>query len=109
MACGAMYSLIGFGKIALIKDITGQVYTDLSEPEMIAFANYGRTLSNASIQRVTLGPGSGQQDYGDYANIYDSSIGANQDVIIPNCTNIQPVINNIFGLGDVQSCNVTGS
>ncbi len=92
----------------LIKDINGQVYTDLSEQEMIAFANYGRTLSNNSIQRITLGPGSGQQDYGDYATIYDPSIGTNQDVIIPNCTNIQPIINNLFALGDTQSCNVTG-
>ena len=92
----------------LIKDINGQVYTDLSEQEMIAFANYGRTLSNANIQRITLGPGSGPQDYGDYATIYDPSIGTNQDVIIPNCSNIQPIINNLFGLGDTSSCNVTG-
>lgn len=92
----------------LIKDINGQVFTDLSEQEMLAFANYGRTLSNANIQRITLGPGNGQQDYGAYATIYDPTIGANQDVIIPNCTNIQPVINSVFGLGNVQSCNVTG-
>ncbi len=62
----------------LIADLKGQVYTDLSEQEI------------------------------NYATIYDPTAGANQDVIIPNCAVIQPVMNRIFGLGDTQSCNVTG-
>lgn len=92
----------------LLKDMSGSVYTDLSEQEMLSFANFARTLSNSSIQRITLGPGTGSQDYGDLSNVYDPTIGANQDVMIPNCQNVQPVVNKIFGLGDVQSCNVTG-
>ena len=92
----------------LIKDLTGSVYTDLSEQEMIAFANFARTLSTSAIQRITLGPGTGDQNYGDLTTVYDSSVGSNQDVMIPNCQNVQPVVNKIFGLGDVQSCNVTG-
>jgi hypothetical protein len=40
--------------------------------------------------------------------VFDSSVGTNQDVVIPHCENIQPVINRIFGLGNAQSCNVTG-
>ena len=91
----------------LIKDLAGTVYTDLSEPELLAFANFGRTLSGTAIQHVTLGPGVGAQDYGDFASVYDPSIGAKQDVVIPQCENIEPVINHIFGLGDKQSCNVT--
>lgn len=94
---------------ALFKDLSGSVYTDLSEPEMLAFANFGRTLNTSAIQHVTLGPGNGAQDYGDYASVYDPSVSADQDVIIPHCDTIQPVVNQIFGLGDVQSCNVTGS
>ena len=93
----------------LLKDMTGSVYTDLSEQEMLSFANFARTLSNASIQRITLGPGTGSQNYGDLSSVYDPSVGANQDVMIPNCQNVQPVVNKIFGLGDVQSCNVTAS
>jgi LCP family protein required for cell wall assembly len=93
----------------IINDLQGKVYTDLSEQEMFAFANYGRTLSDASIQRITLGPGKGSQDYGDLSTVYDPSVGANQDVVLPNCNNIQPAINRIFGLGDVQSCNVDGT
>lgn len=93
----------------LFKDLAGKVYTDLSEQEMFAFANFGRALPASGIQRITLGPGVGNQDYGDLSSVYDPSAGANQDVVIPNCTNIQPVVNRIFGLGDVQSCNVNGS
>lgn len=86
---------------SLMKDLNGQVYTDLSEQEMLAFANFGRTLDNASIKHITLGPGNGNQDYGDYASVFDPTINSDQDVIIPNCKNIQPVINSIFqsGLG----------
>ena len=93
----------------ILQDLSGQIYTDLSEDEMIAFANFGRTLtSSTSIQRITLGQGAGDQDFGDYQTIYDPSTGSNQDVIIPHCENIQPVVNRIFGPGDVQSCNVNG-
>ncbi|MGH2495195.1 MAG: LCP family protein [Ktedonobacteraceae bacterium] len=93
----------------LIKDLQGKVYTDLSTDEMLSFANFGRALPDSAVQHLTLGPGTGQQDYGDYANIFDPSAGAEQSVVIPNCANIQPVMNRIFALGDVQSCNVTGS
>src|SRR6266704_2297860 len=90
-------------------DLKGQVYTDLSEQEIITFAYYARGLPSSAIQRITLGPGAGNQHFGDYATIYDPTARANQDVIIPNCVTIQPVMNSIFGLGDTQSCNVTGT
>jgi anionic cell wall polymer biosynthesis LytR-Cps2A-Psr (LCP) family protein len=92
----------------LLKDMQGQVYTDLSEQEMIAFANFGRTLSSSTIQRITLGPGQGDQNYGELATLYDPWAGADQDVIIPHCDTIRPIINRIFDLGNAQSCNVTG-
>lgn len=92
----------------LIKDVTGQVYTDLSQDEIIAFANFGRTLSGSQIHRITLGPGKGDQNFGNYATIFDPSINLNQDVIIPHCDTIQPIVNRIFDLGDTQSCNVNG-
>src|SRR6266571_58159 len=90
----------------IIGDLQGKVYTDFSQQEMLAFANFGRSLSDASVKRLTLGPGQGNTDYGDTASVYDPSAGSNQDVVIPNCANIQPVWNSIFNLGDVQSCNV---
>ena len=91
----------------LIKDMQGQVYTDLSEQEMIQFANYARGLNSNAIHRLTLGPGSGSQDYGDNGTVNDPSAGL-QDVVIPHCQNIQPAINTIFGLGNANSCNVNG-
>jgi LCP family protein required for cell wall assembly len=87
----------------IFKDLQGEVYTDLSEQEMLEFANFGRSLNANAIQRVTLGPGNGDQDYGQYATV------AGQDVIIPNCDTIQPTINSIFGLGNAASCDVTGA
>src|SRR6266699_2617268 len=92
----------------LIGDLKGKVYTDLSEQEMLGFASFGRNLPGNAISRVTLGPGSGSLDYGDYSTVYDPSAGSNQDVVLPHCENIQPLINNIFGLGDAQSCNING-
>lgn len=92
----------------LIADLTGNVYTDLSEQEMIGFAVYGHDLSNSAIHHLTLGPGPGSQDYGDFGTVYDTSVGSIQDIVTPHCQNIQPIINQIFGLGNTQSCNVSG-
>jgi LCP family protein required for cell wall assembly len=92
----------------LITDLTGNVYTDLTEQEMIGFAVYGHDLSNSAIHSLTLGPGPGSKDYGDFGTVYDPSVGAQQDIVIPHCQNIQPIINQIFGLGNAQSCNVSG-
>jgi hypothetical protein len=75
---------------------------------MLAFANYGRTLPDNAIQQITLGVGSGANDFGEYDSIYDPSVQSTQDVIIPDCAQIQPVVNRIFQLGDKQSCNVNG-
>lgn len=92
----------------LIKDLAGTVYTDLNEQELLAFANFGRTLTSSAIQHVTLGPGTGTQDYGDLTSVNDPSLGVKQDVVMPRCENIQPVVNRIFGLGNKLSCNVDG-
>lgn len=90
----------------LFKDLKGQVYTDLSEEEMIAFANFGRSLPDAAIRRVTFGPGQGASNFGSYQNVYDPLLQSNQSVIVPNCDTIQTAVNNIFGPG--SGCNVNG-
>jgi LCP family protein required for cell wall assembly len=92
----------------LLNDLNGSVYTDVSEAEMIGFASFAHSLSSSNIHQITLGPGVGAQNYGTETSVYDPTTGSDQDVIIPNCATIQPVINQIFGLGDAQSCNVTG-
>ncbi|GCE19424.1 LCP family protein [Dictyobacter kobayashii] len=93
---------------SLLNDLSGSVYTDFNEDEMLAFANYGRTLLNKPIEHVTLGTGQGAEDYGDLATIYDPSVGSDQDVVIPHCDTIQPTINRIFDLGNAQGCRVNG-
>lgn len=93
---------------SLFSDLKGSVYTDLSEQEIVGFAGFGHGLPANAIQHITLGPGQGNQDYGDYNNVYDPSASSEQSVVIPHCNTIQPVINRVFGLGDAQSCNVNG-
>lgn len=93
---------------ALFKDLTGKVYTDLNQSEMLSVANFARSLPANNIQRLTLGPGSGSANYGELGQVVDPSDGSLQDVVLPNCANIQPAINRIFGLGDSQSCQITG-
>ena len=90
----------------LITDMAGKVYTDMSPQEILAFANFGRNLPSSGIQRITLGPGHGNQDYGQLAQVYDSSINAEQSVVLPHCENIGPLFANIFG--GFVNCNVTG-
>ena len=90
----------------LITDLAGKVYTDMSPQEVLAFANFGRTLPSSGIQHITLGPGSGNQNYGQLAQVNDPSINADQDVVLPQCNNIGPLFANIFG--GFINCNVTG-
>ncbi len=92
----------------LFHDLSGKVYTDLSEGEMLSLANFARDLPVSSIQQLTLGPGSGSHDYGAIAQVADPGLDASQDIIVPNCATIQPTINRIFDLGDTQSCQVGG-
>ena len=90
----------------LITDLAGKVYTDMSPQEILAFANFGRTLPSSGIQRITLGPGHGNQNYGQLAQVNDPSINADQDVVLPQCQNIGPLFASIFG--GFVNCNVTG-
>jgi LCP family protein required for cell wall assembly len=93
----------------LIHDLAGKVYTDLSQGELLSLANFGRNLRADAFQRFTLGPGQGNQNYGTLAQITDPGLDQSQDIILPNCATIQPVINHIFDLGDTASCKVSGS
>ena len=78
----------------------------MSPQEVLAFANFGRTLPSSDIQRITLGPGHANQNYGQLAQVNDPSINADQDVVLPQCQNIGPLFASIFG--GFVNCNVTG-
>ena len=90
----------------LITDLAGKVYTDMSPQEVLAFANFGRTLPSSGIHHITLGPGTGNQNYGQLAQVNDPSVNADQDVVLPQCNNIGPLFASIFG--GFVNCNVTG-
>ncbi|MGH2478766.1 MAG: LCP family protein, partial [Ktedonobacteraceae bacterium] len=87
----------------LLRDLTGKVYTDLSRSELLSMANFARNLSPRAISRITLGPGPGRQNYGSFTRTNGSIEDGPQDIVIPNCANNQPNINENLGLGDVQS------
>lgn len=93
---------------ALFHDLSGKVYTDLSQSEMLSAGAFARNLPVHAIQRLTLGPGNGAQNYGTLSQTSDPGLDNSQDIVLPNCANIQPVINRIFDLGDAQSCQVNG-
>lgn len=93
---------------ALFHDLSGKVYTDLSQNEILSEANFARSLPASSISRLTLGPGRGSQNYGTLSRTSDPAQDATQDIVIPNCRTIQPAINRIFDLGDTPSCQISG-
>jgi LCP family protein required for cell wall assembly len=92
----------------LFHDLTGKVYSDLSQSELLSVATFARDLPSSSMQRITLGPGAGDQNYGTLTQASDPSQDESQDIVRPNCATIQPVINRVFDLGDTQSCQVNG-
>ncbi|HET8845101.1 MAG TPA: LCP family protein, partial [Ktedonobacteraceae bacterium] len=92
----------------LFHDLVGKAYTDLSQDELVSLGTFARKLPSQAISRLTLGPGHGKQNYGMLTHLVDPDLGSVQDVVLPNCANIQPEMNNIFNLGNAQSCQVDG-
>lgn len=92
----------------LLRDLTGKVYTDLSQSELFLSANFARNLPADAIQKLTLGPGKGDQNYGTLTQTSDPGLDNSQDIVLPNCTHIQLTLNRIFDLGDTQSCHTNG-
>jgi LCP family protein required for cell wall assembly len=92
----------------LFHDLAGKIYTDLSKQEMLSIASFARQLPAGLLQHLTLGPGTGSKNYGSLATLKAPGPDAGQAVILPDCANIEPVINRMFGLGNVQSCQVDG-
>lgn len=92
----------------IFKDLNGKIYTDLNQSELLSLADFSRNLSPEAIQHLTLGPGKNNQNYGTLSQVNDPGLNESQDVLRPNCATIQPVINSIFDLVNVQSCQVNG-
>lgn len=93
----------------LFHNLSGKVYTDLSQSEVLSTANLVRNLPARSMQKLTLGPGQGNQNYGTLTRTGNTGTEQGQDILRPNCRAIQPLLNRIFDLGDTASCQVNGN
>lgn len=92
----------------LFHSLSGKVYTNLNEQEMLSLANFARALPAGSLQHLTLGPGEGNRNYGGLATVRDPGQDFGQAVILPDCANIEPVVDQMFDLGDAHSCRADG-
>src|SRR5258708_21999694 len=64
-------------------------------PDVISLMNFARSLDQSKMQRVTLGP-----PYSHSAHING------KDVVMLDCTQVQPIIAKMFDLGDKAQCNM---
>jgi LCP family protein required for cell wall assembly len=82
----------------LANDLQGYVKTDMQLNEVLELMNFARSLDQNKIKRVTLG------------NPYSSLINQKtsdgvKSVVILNCTLVQPLMAQMFDLGDNAKCD----
>ncbi len=82
----------------LANDLQGYVKTDMQLNEVIELMNFARSLDQNKIKRVTLGT-----PYSSLIN-QKTSDGV-KAVVILNCTLVQPLIAQMFDLGDNAKCD----
>jgi len=92
-----------FGQLpVLAQDLNGYVKTDMQLADVFKLMNFARSLDQSKIQRVTLGP--------PYSTDQQMNTDAgNQDVVILNCAKVQPLIANMFALGNNARCDQVSS
>ena len=82
----------------LANDLNGYVKTDMQLTDVFKLMNFARTINQGQIKQVVL---DGQYSH-TVAN-YQTAYGA-QDIVVLNCAAVQPVIAQMFGLGDQARC-----
>lgn len=83
----------------LASDLNGSVKTDMQLPDVFKLMNFARTINQSQIKQVVL---DGQ--YSHTVGNYPTAYGA-QDIVVLNCAAVQPVIAQMFGLGDQARCD----
>lgn len=84
----------------LAQDLSGFVKTDMQLTDVFKLMYFARGLDSTKINRVVLD--------GQYSRIVDSypiPNEANQSVVILNCSKVQPLIAQMFKLGNQATCN----
>ncbi len=83
----------------LASDLNGSVKTDMSLQQVFDLVNFARSVDQSKIQKITLGaPYSSDQSV-------NTSSGV-QDVIVLNCSLVQPLIAQTFKIGNNALCNL---
>jgi LCP family protein required for cell wall assembly len=83
----------------LANDLNGYVTTDMALPQVFQLMNFARTINQSTIKQVIL-----DGSYSRTVNNYSTSYGP-QDIVVLNCTTVQPLMAQLFALGNKAQCN----
>ncbi|MHB8600736.1 MAG: LCP family protein [Ktedonobacteraceae bacterium] len=83
----------------LANDLNGYVTTDMALPQVFQLMNFARTINQSTIKQVIL-----DGSYSRTVNSYQTSYGP-QDIVVLNCSTVQPLITQLFALGNKAQCN----
>ncbi|HLJ32346.1 MAG TPA: LCP family protein, partial [Ktedonobacteraceae bacterium] len=84
---------------SLANDLNGYVKTDMALPQVFQLMNFARTINQSTIKQVVL-DGSYSRTVGSYQTSYGP-----QDIVVLNCGTVQPLIAQLFALGNNARCN----
>ncbi len=83
----------------LANDLNGYVTTDMALPQVFQLMNFARTINQSTIKQVIL-----DGSYSRTVSSYQTSYGP-QDIVVLNCGTVQPLIAQLFALGNKAQCN----
>ena len=84
---------------SLANDLNGYVKTDMALPQVFQLMNFARTINQSTIKQVVL-DGSYSRTVGSYQTSYGP-----QDIVVLNCGTVQPLIAQLFAMGNKAQCN----
>jgi LCP family protein required for cell wall assembly len=83
---------------ALANDLAGSVKTSMQLTDVFSLMYFAKSLGSGSIHNYTLGP-----PYSATAQITLSS-GSTADIVVLDCSKVQPMITQLFALGNSATC-----
>jgi LCP family protein required for cell wall assembly len=95
-----------FGKLATIaNELKGSVKTDMPLTNVLKMMDFAKGVDVKAIQRLVLGP-----PYSTPGTApADSGIDADASVVLPNCSEIIPALQKLFGRGFQAVCHIAGN
>ncbi len=82
---------------ALANDLSGSVKTSMQLTDVFSLLYFAKSLGSGSFHNYTLGP-----PYSTTAQI--TSSGSTNDIVVLDCSKVQPLIAQIFALGNSATC-----